>query len=247
MCLAAFGAGFVDAIAGGGGLIQVPVGLVLLRFVPVATVIGTLKFPAFCGTSLACLQYSKHVLWSSRRIFIFCLVAFCSALAGSYALTCVSNSFVKPLVFVILVFVAFFTFIKKNTTGVSKFSFSEKKSFSLALGLCLLVGFYDGFVGPGTGSFLLFGFILILGLDFLNASAQAKFVNLATNFASIIIFLLRGHVLFSLALPMCFFNAMGGYLGARVAIKKGNHFVRLIFLMVVFGTLIRLAFDIVEK
>ena len=116
-----------------------------------------------------------------------------------------------------------------------------------SIGISLLIGFYDGFIGPGAGSFLVLAFITLLGFDFLKASAHAKMVNLATNLGSIIFFLASGRILFAIAVPMALSNALGGAIGARLAIAKGNKFIRIFFLLVVTGTIIRFAYDVFFK
>jgi uncharacterized membrane protein YfcA len=110
--------------------------------------------------------------------------------------------------------------------------------------MSLCIGFYDGFIGPGTGSLLVLGFVAILGFDFLHASANAKMVNLATNFGSICLFVLKGKIIWAIAIPMAFCNAIGGWMGAKLAIKKGNEFIRIFFLIIVVATLIRFGYDV---
>jgi len=245
--LAAFTAGFVDAIVGGGGLIQTPAALVLLPQYSVAQVIGSLKIPAFTGTSLATIQYARRVKlqWS---IFIFiALIAFLSAMAGSWALRQMKNDFMKPVILIVLIAVAIYTYSKKD------FGTHEEKDHStfqqLAYGMLIgfIVGFYDGFIGPGAGSFLIIAFISVLGFDFLKASAHAKLVNLATNLGSIVYFASHGLIAYEIALPMAICNGLGGFTGARLAILKGNKFIRVFFLIIVTGTIIRFAYDIIRN
>ena len=112
------------------------------------------------------------------------------------------------------------------------------------MGISLVIGFYDGFIGPGAGSFLILAFISLLGYDFLHASAHAKLVNLATNLGSIVLFTIKGKIIWTAALPMAVCNALGGALGARMAIAKGNRFIRIFFLVIVLGTLLRFAWDV---
>lgn len=114
----------------------------------------------------------------------------------------------------------------------------------IGLLLALVVGFYDGFIGPGTGSFLVLGFIVLLGFDFLHASAHAKGVNLATNLGSILLFITKGKIIWSIAIPMAFANALGGWVGAKTAVARGNRFIRRVFMLVVVATLLRLAWDV---
>jgi len=244
LCLAAFAAGFIDAIVGGGGLIQTPVGLILLPNFPVATVIGTLKVPAFSGTSFAAFQYLKKVDLNWRLLGIMMLLAFPSAFLGSTLLTYVSNDFMKPLLLVVLSFLVVYTYAKKNFGQHIEKNSSTQRQFFNAIAISFVVGLYDGFIGPGTGSFLVMAFIAIMGFDFLHASANAKMVNLATNFGSICLFMVKGKIIWAIALPMAASNAVGGWLGAKLAINKGNSFIRIFFLVVVIGTLLRFAYDV---
>jgi uncharacterized protein len=241
LCLAAFAAGFVDAVVGGGGLIQIPAALLLLPGVPVATVIGTTKIPSFSGTSLAAIQYSRRVELDFKRIGLMMLLASPAAFLGSRILTLVSNEFMKPLLLGILIGVAIYTYTKKNFGEHTEQEHSELQHLVYIILITLVIGFYDGFVGPGSGSFLILAFIALLGFDFLKASATAKFVNLSTNIGSIVLFALSGKILYQLALPMAACNAAGGLLGARMAILRGNKFIRIFFLTIVIVMIIRLA------
>ena len=244
LCIAAFFAGFVDAIVGGGGLIQTPIALIALPNLPVASIIGSLKIPSFSGTAIAARQYLKKVDVNWNLLLIMAIVAFCSAFIGSNLLTKVSNDFMKPLLLVILSLIAVYTFVKKNFGIHQEKNLSTNKQLFLAVVMSICIGFYDGFIGPGTGSFLVLGFVAILGFDFLHASANAKMVNLATNFGSICLFIIKGKIIWTLAIPMAICNALGGWIGAKLAIKKGNGFIRIFFLLVVIATLIRFGYDV---
>ncbi|WP_367752863.1 sulfite exporter TauE/SafE family protein [Flavobacterium sp. WC2430] len=247
LCIAAFLAGFIDAIVGGGGLIQTPAGLILLPNLPVSTVIGTLKIPAFSGTSFAAYQYLKKVTMNWKLLLIMMGLALPSAFLGSTLLTYMSNDFMKPLLLFILSLLAIYTYAKKNFGQLVEKNISERTQILNAVLISFIVGFYDGFIGPGTGSFLVVAFIALMGFDFLHASANAKMVNLATNFGSICLFALKGKIIWAIALPMATCNAFGGWLGAKLAINKGNGFIRIFFLVVVVGTLIRFAYDVFWK
>ncbi|WP_313804581.1 TSUP family transporter [Flavobacterium sp.] len=244
LCLAAFFAGFVDAIVGGGGLIQTPIALILLPNYSVASVIGSLKIPSFSGTLIAAQQYLKKVQMNWQLLVVMSVVAFLSAFAGSTLLTQVSNDFMKPLLLVVLSLLAVYTFVKKNFGQHQEKILSFRYQLIYAVIISMTVGFYDGFIGPGTGSFFVVAFVSILGFDFLHASANAKMVNLATNFGSICLFVLKGKIIWAIALPMAVCNALGGFFGAKLAIRKGNSFIRIFFLVVVVGTLIRFAYDV---
>jgi uncharacterized membrane protein YfcA len=247
LCIVAFAAGFVDAIIGGGGLIQTPISLVMLPQYSVATVIGTLKIPAIGGTSMASYAYSKKVKLNYKMLLFMMAIACVAAYAGSMLLAAVSNSFMKPFLLVVLVLVAIYTFFNKSFGLHKEKEHSIREQWIYCGVISLLLGFYDGFIGPGAGSFLVLCFIGLLGFDFLRASAHAKFVNFSTNLGSIIFFAISGKIIYSIALPMALFNAAGGWTGARLAILKGNKFIRIFFLVIVSITILRFAYDVFFK
>lgn len=247
LCAAAFLAGFLDAVVGGGGLIQTPFALILLPAHPVAAVIGSLKIPSFSGTFFAAFQYMRKVKVVWWLLSVACTVAFFAAFGGSLLLTQVSNSFMKPVLLVVLTGVAIYTYSKKNFGQHAAKNHSPRRQLGYVVLISSLIGFYDGFIGPGTGSFLILAFVAILGFDFLQASAHAKLINLATNLGSITLFIIKGQLIWAIALPMAISNAVGGMLGARMAIAKGNKFIRIFFLIVVIGTLLRFMYDVFFK
>ena len=247
LCIASFFAGFVDAIVGGGGLIQTPISLLLLPKIPVANIIGSLKIPGISGTSFAAFQYLKKVKINWTQIFPMLILSCAMSFLGSYLMTLVKNDFMKPILILVLVLVAIYTFFKKDFGQAVFKEVSERNIIIFGLLISLFIGFYDGFIGPGTGSFLVLALISILGYDFLNASANAKVINIATNIGSILFFVLRGKIIWAIAIPMAFCNAFGGWLGAKTALKKGNGFIRIFFLIVVVGTLCRLCYDVFLK
>ncbi len=247
LCIAAFAAGFIDAIVGGGGLVQTPATLITLPQYPVATLLGTTKIPSFIGTSIAAFQYSKKVSLQWKLLGLMCIIALLAAATGSYIVTMVSNRFMKPVIFYVLIAVAVYAYTKKNFgTAITK-TLDSKRELLYGILFAVIIGFYDGFIGPGAGSFLVLFFIGVLGFDFLEASTHAKFVNLATNMGSIIFFAGSGHILFQFAIPMAIFNFIGSFFGARIAILKGNKFIRIFFLLVIAGTIIRFGYDIFIK
>lgn len=247
LCIAAFFAGFVDAIVGGGGLIQTPIAMILLPNLAVANIIASLKIPAFSGTSFAAFQYLKKVKMNWKLLSLMAIIAFVAAFLGSNLLTLVSNDFMKPLLLMLLILLAIYTFAKKNFGQHQIKNSTKTQQLFYAVLMSIVIGFYDGFIGPGTGSFLVLGFVAILGFDFLHASANAKMVNLATNFGSICLFILKGKIIWAIALPMAVCNAFGGWLGAKLAIQKGNGFIRVFFLIVVILTLLRFGYDVFFK
>ena len=247
LCIAAFAAGFIDAIVGGGGLIQTPATLITLPQFPVATLLGTTKIPSFIGTSMAAWQYARIVQLRWKLLAMMCSVALLAAYAGSKTVSIISNAFMKPVIFGVLILVGIYTYSKKNFGSNTTITKPPKNELLIAASFSLMIGFYDGFIGPGAGSFLVLFFISALGFDFLRASAHAKFVNLATNMGSIVFFSSSGHILYQYAIPMAICNFTGSILGTRLAILKGNSFIRIFFLIVVIGTIIRFGYDIFLK
>ena len=247
LCLAAFAAGFLDAVVGGGGLIQIPAALLLMPGIPIATVIGTTKIPSFCGTSFAAVQYSRCVQLNYKHLGLMALLAGCAAFTGSRVLTIVSNDFIKPLLLLVLIGVAIYTYRKKNFGIHSEKEHTETQHLIFIILISLVLGFYDGFIGPGSGSFFILAFITLLGFDFLKASATAKVINLATNIGSIVLFSMSGKIIYGIALPMAACNAAGGFLGAKLAILRGNKFIRIFFLSVVMLMIVRFAYDLFYK
>jgi uncharacterized protein len=247
LCLAALAAGFIDAIVGGGGLIQTPAVLITLPDHSVATLLGTTKIPSLSGTSSAAIQYARKVQLQWKLLGVLCLVALLAAFAGSKTVSVVSNSFMKPVIFGVLIIVAIYTYTKKDFGNSTEIRKSPVREFILGGLFALVIGFYDGFIGPGAGSFMVLFFISMLGFDFLKASAHAKLVNVATNTGSILFFAGSGHILYHYAIPMAVCNFCGSLMGARLAILKGNKFIRVFFLLVVAGTIIRFGYDIFFK
>ncbi len=244
LCLVAFVAGFVDSIVGGGGLIQTPLSLSILPLIPAATVMGSLKIPAFTGTSMAVVMYIKKIKVAWKLFIIMAITAFAAAYFGSYMLTILSNDFIKPVLLLILIVMGIFTFFKKDFGQAKAQDIPEKQMIIYGVIISIIVGAYDGFIGPGTGTFFVLAFVTVLGMDFLTANTHAKLVNLATNFGSICLFLLKGKVLWSIALPMAFFNGLGGYVGSKFAIKKGNSIIRKFLMFVILLSILRFAYEI---
>ena len=247
LCAGAFAAGFIDSIIGGGGLIQTPVTLVTLPQYPLASVLGTTKIPSIFGTSIAALQYSLKVNIQWKLMALMCSIALAAAYAGSKTVSLVSNSFMKPVIFCMLILVAIYTYTKKDF-GIATTKIINKKNTAVyAAVFAIPIGFYDGFIGPGAGSFMILFFISTLGFDFLKASAHSKLVNVSTNLGSIVFFSGSGNILYQYAIPMAVFNFTGSLIGSRLAILKGNKFIRVFFLLVIAGTIIRFGYDIFFK
>ena len=247
LCLAAFAAGFIDAIVGGGGLLQTPATLLILPHYPVATLLGTVKIPSLAGTAVAAFKYAKQVKFNYVVLAACTVAAFLASLSGAYLVSRINNEHIKPIILVVLIAVALYTYFNKQFGVQQQRNQTVKRQVLLAAVFGLIIGFYDGLIGPGTGSFLILVFIGALGFDFIGASAHAKIVNVGTNLAALIYFSSTGHVLFQYAIPMAIFNILGSFLGAKLALLKGNKFIRIFFLIVVFGTILRFAYDVFLK
>lgn len=247
LCLAAFAAGFIDAIVGGGGLLQTPATLLILPQYPIATLLGTVKIPSLAGTAVAAVKYAKQVKFNLAVLAACTFTAFLASLTGAYLVSRINNQHIKPIILVVLIAVALYTYFNKQFGVQQQRNQTLARQVLLAAVFGLVIGFYDGLIGPGTGSFLILVFIGALGFDFIGASAHAKIVNVGTNLAALLYFSSTGHVLFQYAIPMAVFNILGSFLGAKLALLKGNKFVRIFFLIVVFGTILRFAYDVFWK
>ncbi len=234
-------AGFIDAIAGGGGLIQLPALLVFQAQLPIPVLLGTNKLASIAGTSVAVVQYSQRVPLNWRLALASALTAFIFALAGAATVQRLDPSLLRPLVLLLLLGVTAYT-LSQPTLGLAEKP-PVQHPYRYGLGLGAIIGFYDGFLGPGTGSFLTFGLIALLGFDFLQAAATTKVINFATNLAALLYFGSTGAIAYSVAVPMALCNLIGGWLGARFAIAKGSRWVRWLFLGVTTALLLKLAYD----
>lgn len=242
--MAAFVAGLVDAVAGGGGLIQLPALLVLFPDAPVPSLLGTNKVASFSGTFAALARYVRArvpIPWAS--VGPAAAAAFVGSFTGARLASHLPSEWMRPVVITLLAGVAAFTFFNRDFGATARAPRVAHVGWAVALGAGL--GLYDGFFGPGTGSFLLFGFVALLGLDFLGASASSKVVNLATNIAAILAFAWAGQVRWDLALPMAVCNVAGSQVGSRLALLKGAPFVRRLFLGVVVLLLGRMTWELV--
>lgn len=240
----AFVAGFIDSVVGGGGLIQLPALLIGFPKAPVPTLFGTNKISALAGTSMAAVQYSRHIRYNLKLLTTVALFAFIASFAGAKTVSIINPSVLKPVILVILILIGIYTFLKKDLGTVQSKSLSENKKLFFGSLLGLIVGFYDGFLGPGTGSFLVLGFVVLLGFEFVSASAYAKIINCATNVSALFVFIRQGNYLLGVAIIMAVGNVAGSLIGSRMAIKKGNHFIRIFFLIVVAILIMRYAYDV---
>ncbi|WP_426194823.1 sulfite exporter TauE/SafE family protein [Massilia sp. DWR3-1-1] len=247
LALAAFLAGLVDAVVGGGGLIQVPVLFSAFpREVP-ATLLGTSKLAGVFGTGAAAVNYARRVRVAWSAAAPAALAAFALSFLGAWTVTRMPGDYFRLLLPVVLIAVAVYTFRKKDFGAIHAPLHSGAKEKIIALGMGAAIGFYDGFFGPGTGSFLMFLFVRFFGFDFLSASAAAKLVNVACNVAALLWFGYSGHLLWQLGLMMAVCQVAGSLLGTRLAIRHGSVFVRKLFLVVVCLLILKTGFDAIKR
>jgi len=239
---AALLAGFIDAVAGGGGLIQVPALLTAFPAESPATVFGTNKGSSIFGTANAAWRYARRIAMPWDVALPAAAAAFVFSFVGAALVSLAPKELIRPLVLVLLVGVFLYTLLKPGFGAVSRAPTFAGGRLPALLAGCLL-GFYDGFFGPGAGSFMIFAFVRFFGLDFLRASGAAKVVNLSTNLAAMTWFLPSGHVLVQLALGMAVFNIVGALIGARLALRHGSSFVRGVFLVVTAVLIAKFGYD----
>ncbi len=242
--VAAFSAGFVDAIAGGGGLIQLPALLISFPDREVAEVAGTNKLGSIFGTSAAALNYRRNIKTDPKLLLAMVLPAFIGSGSGSLLATKISTEQLKVAIVVMLVAVFAYTLARPDLGKVEVLRGAAKRQRTVGAIAGLTIGFYDGFIGPGTGTLLMIVLVAALGFAFIGASAIAKVVNVATNFASILVFGISGSIMWVVGLAVGICNLAGGIIGSRVAIRRGSDFVRKFYLVVTFALIVRVLFDL---
>jgi len=236
-------AGFVDAVVGGGGLILVPALFATYPTAHPATLLGTNKSASVWGTLFAAWQYNQRVQLAWRALLAASLLAFLGSWAGAYLLTMVSPHYLRQALPALLVGLLAYTLWNKQLGQHHEPRFSSRKQAFFMAGIGGVIGFYDGFFGPGTGSFLVFLLVKLLGFDFLQASAHSKVMNLFSNLAAVMLLASQGHVWWEVGIPLALANVAGSLLGSRMALRHGTGFVRWLFMLVVSALAIKTAHD----
>ena len=247
LCVFAFAAGLIDAAVGGGGLIQIPALFNVLPAAPPAALLGTNKVAAAFGTAFAARSFVRKVVINWGLVIPAACAAFVMAFFGAATVSFVPQSVMRPMVLVLIVVMAIYTFWKKDFGALHVPAHIGVRQKWLAVVIGGAIGFYDGLFGPGTGSFLIFLFIRCFAFDFLHASASAKLVNIATNVAALMFFIPTGNVLYLIALPMAVFNILGALTGTWLAVRKGVPFVRALFLVLLVMLISKLSYDLLLK
>ena len=236
-------AGFVDAMAGGGGLIQLPSLIIGLPNKELPLILGTNKVPSIFGTAAAARNYFKNIKPDIPLTLTMMLPAFIGSIAGAAMAAFVPVGFFRPFIVLLLILVAIYTWKKPELGMAENLKFTHSKRLVIVALIGFLIGFYDGIFGPGTGTFLVFFLVSVIGYAFLKASGTAKLVNIATNAGAILSFQLTGNIWWQLGLLLAIANVTGAIIGSRMAIKGGSALVRKVFLAVIFLLIARVAWD----
>ncbi len=240
LACAAFFAGLIDSIAGGGGLIQLPALLIALPNTESVTILGTNKLSSIFGTTTAAVAYRRQIKPDPRAIAAMAIPAFFGSVGGAMLASQIPTEAMKPFLLLLLILVLIYTFLKPDLGQVEKL---RQRSWWISILTGFGIGFYDGIFGPGTGAFLMLILVATLGYAFITASAIAKIVNVATNLGAIIVFGLHGAIIWKLGLLLGACNIAGALIGARVAIRGGSALVRKIFMVVVLVLIIKVGID----
>lgn len=243
LLLAAFAAGWIDAVIGGGGLIQLPALLLMPGITPLQA-LATNKLGSVFGTATSSVTYYRKLKPNLRAVLPMAFVALLASIGGASLAAYLPAEVITPLIVIALIIVLLVTLFKPQLGAVTRMKHSEQRRLLTSLAVGLIIGAYDGLLGPGTGSFLVIALVGFIGLDFLRASVNAKIVNLATNLGALILFIPIGAVMWKLGLMLAAANALGGFLGARTAMARGIKFVRILFLIVVSVLIVKLGTDV---
>jgi len=236
---ASFLAGFVDSIAGGGGIVQLPALLIGLPNSPAAEVLGTNKLSAVFGTTTAAALYRKQIKPDPKVLIGMAIPAFLGSAVGALLASRIPTNSMRPMILVLLIAVAIYTWLKPDLGKFENLRHVPKQRIQIGAIAGAVIGFYDGIFGPGTGSFLMLILVATLGYAFITASAIAKVVNVATNVGALIVFGINGAVIWQIGIIMGFANITGAIIGSRLAIKGGSTLVRKVFLLVTIVLIVR--------
>lgn len=246
LALAGLAAGFVDAVVGGGGLVQLPALLVGLPGASPVQLLATNKLGSVMGTTTSSITYYRRIRPDLRTAVPLAAAAFAGSLGGAALAFLITREAFNPLILAVLVGVGGYTLAKPSMGRVQRLRFGSarpRRHLAAAMLVGVVIGAYDGVLGPGTGSFLVFALVSVLGYGFLEASAKAKIANLATNLAALAVFVPQGAVIWQVGLLMGACNVLGGYLGSRVAVARGSGFVRVFFVVVLVAFVLKIGYD----
>lgn len=240
LALAALTAGFVDAVVGGGGLIQLPALLVGLPNASPVQILATNKIASVCGTAASSVTYYRRIRPDPKTFAPLMLLALAGAFTGALAASHIPREAFEPIVLVALVVVGAYVVLRPKIGEQTLLRFSGHQHLAAAMAVGFVIGLYDGALGPGTGSFFVFALVGLMGYNFVEASAKARMANFATNLGALLLFIPTGAVLWDVGLMMGACNLVGGYVGARTAVARGAKFVRVFFIVVVSAFILRI-------
>jgi len=244
LCIAGFLAAFIDSIAGGGGLISVPA--FMLSGLPPTFVLGTNKFCSSFGSGASSLKFIKSDRVNFKLLKLLLPFTIIGAALGVRTVLTINEDILNVLVIIMVLFIGVYSLFSKTLGLENKFKGINKKNIFLGILLAFCLGFYDGFFGPGTGSFLIFGLIKIFGFDFVNSVGNAKLMNFASNIVSLILFALSGRIYFTYALPVAIFMIIGARIGTKVALNKGARIIKPIFIFMSLAVAVKIIFNMIK-
>lgn len=247
LALAGLLAGWIDAVVGGGGLIQLPALVVGLPGASPVQILATNKLGSVMGTSVSSVTYYRRVGPDPKTFVPLMLLAFAGSVGGAFVASYIPKEAFDPIVLAVLVLVGGYVLFKPAIGQITTLRFAGHRHTLAAMAAGVVIGFYDGALGPGTGSFLVFTLVGLLGYNFLEASAKARMANWATNVAALVVFIPQGAVLWKIGLVMGAFNLVGGYVGARTAVARGGGFVRVLFVVVVSAFIVKIGADVLGR
>ncbi|GAB3081408.1 TSUP family transporter [Nocardioides zeae] len=244
LVVAGFAAGYVDAVVGGGGLVQLPSLLLALPGATPVQVLATNKLASALGVTVSATTYFRRVRPDPATFGPLMLMAFLGSMGGAAVASFIPRAAFQPIILVVLVGVGAYVLFRPDLGSETRLRWERRGQLVAAVVTGLLVGFYDGALGPGTGSFFVLALVGLVGYDFLTASANARLANWATNVAALVVFIPQGAVLWGVGLAVGAANIAGSYLGARTAVSRGAGFVRVFFIVIVSGFVVRIGGEV---
>ncbi|MCB5250098.1 MAG: TSUP family transporter [Candidatus Cloacimonadales bacterium] len=238
--------GLIDSIAGGGGLISLPA--YMIAGLPTHVALGNNKFSSCWGSILSTIRFFKHGMIDVKVALPSVLFALFGSFLGTRTVLLLNPDFLHYILIILLPIITVFSLVKKNI-GLNNQSNSYKLSCKIMISalIALIIGFYDGFFGPGTGTFLIFAYTLILKYDFVTANGNAKVINSSSNIAALIGFLLGGKIILLIGIPAAISGIIGNYLGSKLVVKKGSKFIRPIFILVFILLFLKIVYDLISN
>ncbi len=243
LCIMGFVAAIVDAIAGGSGLITIPA--YMIAGLDPHVLLGTNKFASVAGTSMSTYTYARSdkIDWSLMlKLAPFSLIG---ASLGVYTVLKVDSTILEPIILVILILVGIYTMMKKDIGLINNYQGFDSTSLKKGIIVALVLGFYDGFFGPGTGTFIIFSLIKVFGFSFVMASANSKVLNLSSNFMSLILFAINKKINYSIGIPVAISMMLGAFVGSRLVVDKGDKFVKPIFIIMALAAAVKVLYGMV--